>query len=93
MTRKTMTSEELLRLLSPEVIKAATVAFLGDNAEDFMREMMGEAGEMIEKIHAISDKYEAPARLTILTVTAPLATLVIEGLTDVENDDISAKLS
>ena len=93
MTRRTMTSNELLRLMSPEVIRAAAVAFLGDNADDFFREVIGEVQKMIEKVHVISDKYEAPARLTILTVTAPLASLIIEGLTDVENDDISDLLS
>lgn len=93
MTRRTMTSNELLRLMSPEVVKAAAVAFLGDNADDFMREVIVEVQKMIEKVHAISDKYEAPARLALLTVTAPLATLIIEGVIDVENDDISDFLS
>lgn len=100
MTRRTMTSNELLRLLSPEVINGARVAFLGEKyGIEFKEEVLDEVVKLIKTLPEIGDKYEAPARLVMLTAVAPLASQVIEELVKTEEYDgayicdLSAKLS
>ena len=95
-----MTTDKLLRLLAPEAINEACAIFLGeDDGMKFKKEVLGEAVKLIKTLSEIGDKYEAPARLVILTAVAPLATQVIEGLVAEEKyagahfGDLSAKLS
>ena len=95
-----MTTDKLLRLLAPDMINGACVAFLGEkDGMQFKKEILDEVVELIKTLSEIGDKYEAPARLVMLTAAAPLASQVIEELVKTEEHtgayicDLSAKLS
>ena len=95
-----MTTDKLLRLLAPEMINGACVAFLGEKyGIEFKEEVLDEVVKLIKTLSEIGDKYEAPARLVMLTAVAPLASQLIEELVKTEEYggayicDLSAKLS